>query len=130
MRRLLGIVLILHGLAHAGAGMWSVGASPIEAQTVWWIAAMGGFVLVGCALLGARVAFAYWQPALLVAIAASVALLAQQTHPVAVVGLAIDLFVLKAWFRWRARVSGDVRDLTALRPAQERAEHEVAASAT
>ena len=27
MRRLLGIVLILHGLAHAGAGMWSVGAS-------------------------------------------------------------------------------------------------------
>ena len=89
MRRILGVVLIFHGLAHAGAaGMWSLGASPIEAHTVWWMAATGGFILAGCALLGVRVARARWQAALLIALAGSFALLVQRTHPVAVVGLA------------------------------------------
>ena len=50
MRKLLGIVLILHGLAHAGAGMW--GAGPVWLITVFWCTATVAFLAAGFGFLG------------------------------------------------------------------------------
>lgn len=121
MRRLLGIVLILHGLAHAGPGMWSVDALPVEAHAFAWILAMGGFLFAGFAVLGVPVARVHWQLALLLAIASSVALLALRPGPVALVGIAIDMALLGAWLRWRAAVSRSLISPSIRRPRLARA---------
>jgi len=44
-----------------------------------------------------------------------VALLAQRTHPGAVVGIAIDALFLGAWLRWRARVRDVLTHCTVVR---------------
>ena len=50
MLRLYGIALILHGLAHAGAGMWANG--PVLVVTpLWWFATLG-FIAAGFGALG------------------------------------------------------------------------------
>lgn len=50
MLRLFGLLLVLHGLAHAGAGMWAVG-SPLVVTPLWWPASLG-FVAAGFGALG------------------------------------------------------------------------------
>lgn len=50
-RRLLGALLIGHGLAHAGPGMWASGRGPVELLALlWWVASVA-FVLAGFRLL-------------------------------------------------------------------------------
>ena len=52
MRLLIGVLLILHGLAHAGAGMWAAG--PVWLVTIlWWLATML-YVSAGLGVLGFR----------------------------------------------------------------------------
>ncbi|HEU4996149.1 MAG TPA: hypothetical protein VFT29_15135 [Gemmatimonadaceae bacterium] len=55
MLTLFGLLLILHGLAHAGPGIWaSEGAGPLWFVTVlWWLATVG-FVGAGLGVLGLR----------------------------------------------------------------------------
>ena len=52
MRILIGVLLILHGLAHAGAGMWAAG--PVWIVTLlWWLSTML-YVSAGLGVLGFR----------------------------------------------------------------------------
>lgn len=47
----LGLVLVAHGLAHAGPGIWAAGRGPVEAVSfLWWIASLG-FVIAGFRIL-------------------------------------------------------------------------------
>lgn len=51
-QRVLGIVLVAHGLALAGSGVWAAGRGPVEAVSfLWWIATIG-FLLAGFRVLG------------------------------------------------------------------------------
>ena len=52
MRILLGVLLILHGLAHAGAGMWAAG--PTWIVTLFWWSATILYVGAGFGTLGFR----------------------------------------------------------------------------
>lgn len=94
MRRLVGTLLILHGLAHAGAGMWAtLGAPRLFITILWWIA-MVGFVTAGAGLLGLPRLETRWRPLAITASIASLALLAFFPHPVLVVGAFIDAAIL------------------------------------
>jgi hypothetical protein len=51
-RVILGIALVVHGLAHAGPGIWAASRGPVEAVSfLWWIATLG-FVIAGFRVLG------------------------------------------------------------------------------
>jgi hypothetical protein len=50
-RRLLGVFLMLHGLAHAGPGVWAAERWPASLITIPWLMATAGFCLAGAALL-------------------------------------------------------------------------------
>ncbi len=49
---LLAILLMVHALAHAAAGMWASARAPLLLVTPLWLVAMCGFLAVALALLG------------------------------------------------------------------------------
>ena len=120
MRRLTAAFLILHGLAHAGAGMWSAGVGLAWLHTVSWIAAMVGLVFAGFGLLGVRGARGHWQVGFLIAIAGSLLLLLQRAQWVAGIGVGIDLLLLVAWIGWRSPLADSVASLATRRPTLAR----------
>ncbi len=90
-----GMLLILHGWAHALAGMRAA-AQFQWLPTIAWAAALAGFLAAGCGLLGAA-AFNRWRYFAAVGIAGSATLLVVGwASPLAVPGLLIDLAVLVA----------------------------------
>jgi hypothetical protein len=94
MRRLIGSILVLHGLAHAGVGIWATPAGPVWLITLLWWVAMVGFVAAGAGLIGVPTLNRHW---LLIAAGASIAsilLILRYPEPVAIFGSAIDGAVL------------------------------------
>jgi hypothetical protein len=94
MLRLYGIVLILHGFAHAGAGMWANG--PVLVVTPFWWFATLGFVASGLGALGLdpfrrRVAQLVFASAL-----ASVMLMYFFVHPLMVPAVVLDVVLATA----------------------------------
>jgi len=100
MRRLIGWLLMLHGLAHASAGMLVGPATPVWVVTLLWWIAMTGFVAAGFGLLGFAPLERAWQPLSSVAAVSSIALIALSWHPVLMIGAAIDAVVLLANVPW------------------------------
>lgn len=94
MRRLIGIALILHGLAHAGAGIWATSSASVWLITLLWWIAMAGFVTAGSGLLGVPRLDRLWRPVSVVASLASLGLFALNWHPVLMIGAAIDGIIL------------------------------------
>jgi hypothetical protein len=94
MRRLLGFLLVIHGLAHAGAGMWATRSAPPWVTTTLWIIATTGFVLAGAGLLGVSRLDVRWRPLAASAAATSLALLALSWHPVLMIGAVVDAAIL------------------------------------
>lgn len=90
MRRLFGSLLILHGVAHAGAGVWASGTRPSWWVTALWLVAGAGFLTAGAGLLGVRWLDRRWRTVTVIAAMASLALLAMFPHPVLMIGAAID----------------------------------------
>jgi hypothetical protein len=93
MRRFVGTALILHGLAHAGIGMW-VSPTPSFLVTVLWWIAMAGFVAAGAGLFGVPRLDARWRPLAVTASLASLLLVALQPHPILLIGAAVDGAIL------------------------------------
>lgn len=93
MRRLVGTILILHGLAHAGAGMWVSPTPRFFVAVLWWVA-MVGFVAAGAGLIGMPQLDRRWRPLAIAASLASLTLLALYPHAVLLIGAAIDAVVL------------------------------------
>jgi hypothetical protein len=90
MRRIvLAIVLILHGLAHANAGMLAADGQLLLPTALWAMASVL-FVASGFALLGVRRIERYWRAFAATALLASLALLAIYRPATALAGVLID----------------------------------------
>jgi hypothetical protein len=94
MRRLIGSFLVLHALAHAGAGIWVYGVNEAWPVTVLWFIATLGFLAAGIGLIGVPLLDRHWRAVAVTAAVASLALVALYVHPVSIVGSAIDAAVL------------------------------------
>lgn len=91
-----GIMLILHGLAHASAGMWATDIGGRTLVTLLWEAATLGFMAAGAGLIGLEVFHKYWKPLAVFASLSSLALLLLYGHPLFIVGIAADFAVMGA----------------------------------
>src|SRR4029453_3474510 len=92
-RTLFGIALLLHGLAHANAGMLAADGPRVLPAVLWAIASIS-FMAAGFGLLGVRRLDRYWQWLGLTAIASSLLMLAVYRPATAVAGIAIDIAFL------------------------------------
>jgi hypothetical protein len=52
MQTVIGILVLLHALAHAGAGMWAAGRANPWIVTPLWLIATGGYLLAAYGILG------------------------------------------------------------------------------
>jgi hypothetical protein len=94
MRRIIfGIALLLHGLAHANAGMLAADDRSLIATGLWAIASVG-FLAAGFGLLGVRRLYLHWQVLGMTATASSIVLLAAYRPATAGIGILIDLALL------------------------------------
>ena len=89
MRVVVAILLILHGLAHAGAGMWSSG--PIWLVTLSWCVATVAFMAAGFALLRVAAFRDTVSIATVTGAIASLVLLAYLPHPLIIPGALLDV---------------------------------------
>jgi hypothetical protein len=94
MRRMaFGTVFILHGLAHANAGMLAADRWRIVPTVLWGTASLA-FIAAGFGLIGVRRLDRRWQILGLTGIAASVLLLLVYRPATAVPGMVVDLGIL------------------------------------
>jgi hypothetical protein len=94
MRRTVGVMLILLGLAHVGAGTWAAVSAPILlAMPLWWFA-MIGFIAAGVGLLGISWLDRRWRVLACIGALASLGLLSVYWHPALMIGAAIDAAIL------------------------------------
>jgi hypothetical protein len=94
MRTLLGIILILHGLAHAGAGMWSAGPTWLVTP-LWWLATVL-YLSAGFGTLGFRSYRKYAVELAFSALVPSALLLGSFAGLFVLPGIALDLGLLMA----------------------------------
>jgi hypothetical protein len=95
MRRVaIGLIIVLHGIAHAAAGMWSSGRTFAWYMTALWGAAMIGYLVAGFGVLRTPGLRRIWKGAFVVATFASFLLLNQFGHPALVPGMLVDLTLL------------------------------------
>lgn len=99
-RRLLGLVLSFHGLAHASAATWAGGHEPFWLITALWSAAVLGFLVAGFGFLSVPLASRVWPHALAIGLGTSIALLTIVDGPYRWLGLMLDAGVLMLLVRW------------------------------
>ena len=91
MRRILfGLVLILHGLAHANAGMLASDRSRVVPTVLWAVASLA-FLAAGFGLMGVRRLDRHWQILGLTGVATSLLLLVGYRPATAIAGMAVNL---------------------------------------
>lgn len=101
MRRvLLATLLLIHGLAHASAGVWASGEGPLWLVTSLWAAAMLGYFAAALGLFRTPVLRRHWRTLLTIATAASIVMLTLYSQRVGLIGAFVDvalyLFALEA----------------------------------
>ena len=95
MRRVaLATLLLLHGLAHASAGVWASSEGPLWLVTSLWATAMLGYFAAAGGLFRAPLVRRYWRPLLVGATAASVVMLTLYSRSVGMIGVFIDVLLL------------------------------------
>lgn len=94
-RILFAVALILHGLAHASAGMWAADIGGRTIVTLLWEGATVGFIAAGAGLLGVTALRRWWRALVAIAAISSLTLLLLYSHPLFIVGMVAD-FVLAA----------------------------------
>lgn len=113
MRRiLLGLTLLLHGLAHANAGMLAADGFRI-APTVVWAFASVSLMAAGFGLLGVRRLNRHWQVLMLIGVSSSLLLLVVYHPATAAPGIVVDVALLGVlWLvfipplEWRGHTGG------------------------
>lgn len=105
LRVVTGILLILHGLAHASAGMWATDTGGFALVTILWEGATLGFMAAGAGLIGIEWLHRIWRPLIAIAAFSSLTLLLLYGHPLFVVGIAAD-FAAIALAIVTARITG------------------------
>lgn len=93
MRRLLGIGLVAHGLAHASAGVWATDMAHPFLVTMLWEGAAVGFIVAGGIVLSLVPLERYLRSISAVAILCSLVLLVMFAHEAFIPGVAIDLIL-------------------------------------
>jgi hypothetical protein len=94
-RKLLGALLIIHGLAHTLAGMRASEGSLRWSMMAAWGLAFIGFTVAGCLLLGLRGVHGSWRRYAGAGVAGSIALLVLGwPGPLSGAGLAVDATIL------------------------------------
>lgn len=94
MRRVVGFLLVVLGLAHAGIGLWLNTSRPaLVVSILWWLATIG-FVAAGTGLSGVSLLDRYWRILSSIAALASLALISMSAVPVLMLGAAIDGAIL------------------------------------
>jgi len=89
LRILIAVALIVHGLAHAGAGMWA--HDPVWLATLgWWLATIA-FALAGLRLLGVRLVPLSMEHLIVLAVVGSVTLTALFPSVLTLPAILIDL---------------------------------------
>ena len=96
LRTMMGVLLILHGLAHASAGMWATDIGGQKLVTLLWEIATLGFMAAGAGLIGIDLFHRHWKTLTAIASVSSLALLLLYGHPLFVVGIAADFTVMGA----------------------------------
>lgn len=94
IRVAVGILLMLHGLAHASAGMWATDIGGQTLVTILWEAATLGFMAAGAGLIGIEVLHRWWRPLITIASLSSLALLLLFGHPLFILGIAGDFIAI------------------------------------
>ncbi len=94
MRRFIGSLLVLHGIAHAGVGIWATPTGPTWFVTLLWWAAMVGFGAAGAGLIGVPRLDRHWRTLAALAAIASILLIAHYPHPVMLFGSGVDGAIL------------------------------------
>ena len=114
-RALVGTAFVLHGLAHAGAGMWAAGMGPAWVVSILWGVAMVGFVAAGFGLLGVPLLRRRWERIAVAAAVSSIMLLGLFGSVPLLLGLAVDVGVLALGLQW-----GESAAAAPKRPARHR----------
>ncbi len=117
-RKVVGWLLILHGLAHASAGMWATDIGGQLLVTILWEGATLGFMSAGAGLLGVSAFRQRWRLLIGIASLSSLSLLLLYGHPLFTVGIAADFAAIAAAIVARpisGESPGQVRFATPLR---------------
>jgi len=91
MRKALGFALVIHGLAHASAGVWATDMAHPLVVTLLWEGAAVGFIVAGGIILGLVPLERYLKAVSTIAIACSLVLLLLFAHSVFIPGALIDI---------------------------------------
>jgi hypothetical protein len=104
LRKLAGVLLIVHGLAHTLAGMRATEGPLFWSMTLAWVLAVIGFAAAGCMLLGLRGLSGTWRRYATGGLVGSAALLLLGwPGPLAAAGLSIDAVILGSVLATRTR---------------------------
>lgn len=99
MKRLVGLLLVAHGMAHAAIGLWAYAQGPAWAVTIlWWLATLG-FAGAGFGLLGASGLRRWWEQLAACGAIASGALLLLYGRPIFMLGMLLDVVLAVAALR-------------------------------
>ncbi|NUO63270.1 MAG: hypothetical protein HOQ11_05015 [Gemmatimonadaceae bacterium] len=93
-RVLLGILVIVHGLAHAASGVWLAADGPVWMITAMWGLAMLGYLAAGFGMLRTPVLRRWWKQTMVLATVASIVLFLTYLHPLGLIGSIFDLVLL------------------------------------
>ena len=98
MRRIIGTLLVFHGLAHAAAGIWASSRGLGWFVIALWVVATNNLMAGGLGLLGARGLRTAWRALVVTGALASLLLLFGFVRPGLIAGVVIDIAVLLvAW---------------------------------
>ena len=96
LRVMVGVLLMLHGLAHASAGMWATDIGGQTLVTILWEGATIGFMAAGAGLIGVEILHRWWRTLIAIASISSLTLLLLYGHPLFIVGIAADFVAIGA----------------------------------
>jgi hypothetical protein len=96
LRVIVGVLLMLHGLAHASAGMWATDIGGQRLVTILWEGATIGFMAAGAGLIGIEFLHRWWRVLIGIASVSSLALLLLYGHPLFIIGIAADFVAIGA----------------------------------
>src|SRR5687767_13900597 len=88
------VALVLHGLAHASAGMWATDIGGRGLVTILWEGATAGFMGAAAGLHGSRIIQRWWRALVIIASLSSLILLFLYSHPLFIIGIAADVVLL------------------------------------
>lgn len=110
-QRLLGYFFLLHGLAHAGIGVWAAETGRWWVAASLWELAMVGFIAAGFGALGVAGLRDLWRALTFVAACASILLFLSSPHTAFLFGLGADIMslALVAYSQSAAPVSAELR---------------------